>query len=173
MDRGKPGAPGGGHGWAQTANFLVVGVLMLAFAIGLRLRFPTGKASTFGPLLIALFGLGLVASGIFTTDPPQASATEGTIFGAMHNLAVLVLLAAIIAACFVFARRFRQDSKWRGYSLYSVITGVLVPGLLVAFIVQEPGAPYVGLFQRVLVAVFFLWVEVVTLRALWSTARAG
>lgn len=163
----------GEHGWAQSANFIVVGLLMLVFAAGLRRRFPAGKASTFGPLLIALFGLGLVASSIFPKDPdpPQGGATEMTTSGAIHTLAFLVILVAILAACLVFARRFRQEPKWRGYSLYSVITGFLVLGLLVAFIVQGTDLPFPGVFQRVLVAVFFLWVELIALRALRLTKR--
>jgi hypothetical membrane protein len=160
----------GEQGWAQSANFLLVGLLMLAFALGLRLRFPSGKGSTFGPLLIALFGLGLLVSGIFTTDPPQGGATSMTTSGAIHDLAFLLVLAAIVAACFVFARRFRREATWRGYGLYSFITGFLVLGLLAAFILHGDGAPVAGLLQRVLVAVFFLWVEVIALRAVRLTA---
>src|SRR5262249_30525864 len=40
----------GKHGWVQTANFIVVGLLMLLFAVGLRGHFPSGRASLFGPL---------------------------------------------------------------------------------------------------------------------------
>jgi hypothetical membrane protein len=160
----------GEHGWAQSTNFLLVGLLMLAFAVGLRLRFPAGKASTFGPPLIALFGLGLVVSGIFATDPPQGGATSMTTSGAIHDFAFLLILAAIVGACFVFARRFRREATWRGYGLYSTITGLLVLGLLAAFILQGDGAPVAGLLQRILVAVFFLWVEVIALRAVRLTA---
>jgi hypothetical membrane protein len=161
----------GEQGWAQSANFIVVGLLMLAFALGLRLRFPAGKAAMFGPLFIALFGLGLMVSGIFPTDPPQRDATEMTTSGAIHNLAFLLILASVITACFVFARRFRQEPTWRGYDLYSVVTSLLVLGVLVAFVIQGDGAPFAGVFQRVLVAAFFLWIEVVALRALRRTRR--
>jgi hypothetical membrane protein len=156
----------GERGWAQSANFIVLGLLMLTFAAGLHQLFPAGKASVCGPPLIALFGLGFVASGIFPTDPPRGGATELTTSGAIHDLAFLVILAAVIVACFVFARRFRQEPNWRGYGLYSVSTSLLVLGLLVAFVIQGNGAPFAGVFQRVLVAAFFLWIEVVALRAL-------
>jgi hypothetical membrane protein len=162
----------GERGWAQSANFIVLGLLMLTFAAGLRQLFPAGKASAFGPSLIVLFGLGFVASGIFPTDPPRGGATDMTTVGTIHDLAFLVILAAVIAACFVFARRFSQESAWRGYGLYSVITGVLVPVLLIALIVQGPDASFAGVSQRVLVAAFFLWVEVVALQALRITMRA-
>ena len=41
----------------------------LAFAGGLRRIWRTGRASVWGPLLIGLFGLGLVIAGVFVTDP--------------------------------------------------------------------------------------------------------
>lgn len=162
----------GERGWVQSANFIVLGLLTVAFAAGLRYLFSVGRASVFGPPLIALFGLGFVASGIFPTDQPHGGATVMTTSGVIHDLAFLVLLVAIIAACFVFARRFRHDLNWRGYGLYSIITGFLVPLLLIAFVVQGQGAPVAGVSQRILVAVFVLWVELVALRAL-GLQRAG
>ena len=47
------------QGWEQIANFLVSGSLCIAFAVGLRRIWPTGRASVWGPLLI----------GLFVTDP--------------------------------------------------------------------------------------------------------
>ncbi len=159
----------GEHGWVQSANFIVVGLLIVAFAVGLRQLFSAGRASKFGPRLVALVGLGLVASGIFPTDPsnyPVKGDATLTAAGAIHNFAFLVIMAAIIAACFVFGRRFREEPTWQGYGRYSVITGIVVPGLLVAFIVSGSDQTFVGLTQRALVAVFFLWIEVIALRAL-------
>jgi hypothetical membrane protein len=158
----------GEHGWVQDANFIVVGLLILALAVALRLLFPTGRASVFGPLLVGMVGFGLVASGIFRTDPhnyPAGADTTVTARGSVHNLAFLVIIVSVIAGCLVYARRFRQEPAWHGYGIYSVITAVLVPALLVVFIASG-GQSFTGLAQRVLVAVFFIWFEVIALRAL-------
>jgi hypothetical membrane protein len=160
----------GAHGWVQSANFLLFGVLLIAFAAGLRQLFPTGRASVFGPLLLALSGLGLVVSGVFPTDP--ISATSNTLAGTIHNLAGLVVFSMLSAACFVYARRFRREPAWRGYGLYSVMTGVLSPVLVVAFVVQFVDTPYAGLFQRVFIAILWLWIAVVALHARTVTMRA-
>jgi hypothetical protein len=57
-------------GWTQTANFIITGFLMLAFAIGLygalRMR---GRDSILGPILIGVYALGLLGSGAFAADP--------------------------------------------------------------------------------------------------------
>src|SRR5687768_11354689 len=45
------------NGWIQIANFVLGGLLAIAFAVGTR-RVLTGRASTWGPRLLAVYGLG-------------------------------------------------------------------------------------------------------------------
>jgi hypothetical membrane protein len=162
----------GPHGWVQSANFIVVGLLLIAFAAGLRQLFPTGRASLFGPALVGLIGLCVVASGFFRTDPsnyPAGADTTTTARGAVHEIAFAIVLVSVIASCFVFARRFRQEPAWHGYGLYSIITAVLV--VLLAVVAPGPGQSLTGIVQRILVATFFLWFEVIALRALRLVTR--
>src|SRR5215470_5128121 len=56
------------QGWEQIANFLLCGALCLAFAVGLRRVWRTGRGSVWGPRLIGLFGLGLLIAGAFVID---------------------------------------------------------------------------------------------------------
>src|SRR5713101_3456188 len=126
------------QGWEQTANFLVCGVLVLAFALGLRRSLGTGKGMTFGPILLTIFALGLLVAGLFTTDPalgyppgvpmPAPQTAHGTI----HGLAGLVVFLSLPAACFVLARRFARDPRWRGWAAYSIFTGVFVLASFIA-----------------------------------------
>ena len=159
----------GAHGWVQSANFLLFGVLLIAFAAGLRQLFPTGRASVFGPLLLGLSGLGLIVSGIFPTDP--ISTTSNTLAGTIHNMAALLVFSTQSAACFVYARRFRQEPAWRGYGLYSVITGVITPVLFIAFVVQFVDTPYGGLVQRVFTTIIWLWIAAIAFHARTLTMR--
>src|SRR5579864_7245742 len=48
------------QGWKQIANFIVCGLLSAGFAWGLRRALGSGKGATWGPLLLALFGVSLV-----------------------------------------------------------------------------------------------------------------
>jgi hypothetical membrane protein len=59
----------GDYGWVQVANFIVVGLLTLAFAAGLRHTLRPGKGSTLGPLLVGIWAVGLLGAGVFVTDP--------------------------------------------------------------------------------------------------------
>src|SRR5689334_15941007 len=55
----------GERGWVQIANFLVCGALVIGFAFGLRRVLHPGMGSTWGPILLGIFGLCLVGAGVF------------------------------------------------------------------------------------------------------------
>jgi Protein of unknown function (DUF998) len=63
----------GRQGWAQRTNFVAVGTLYLAAALGLA-REPTRLAgSAVSPAIIAGVGIGLIGSGLFVPGPNQES----------------------------------------------------------------------------------------------------
>ena len=76
----------GDWGWVQMVNFALAGVLNLLYAVGLWRRLHTGRAGTWGPILIGAYGLGLIVVSIFRTDPangfppgfPQQHTLPGT-----------------------------------------------------------------------------------------------
>src|SRR5262249_28980324 len=70
-------AVGSRYGWIQTANFIVAGLLALAFAAGVRRALSPGPGSRWGAILIALWAMGLVGAGVFTTGP-EAGYPPGT-----------------------------------------------------------------------------------------------
>src|SRR5947209_19411369 len=47
------------QGWMQIANFIVSGLLILGFAVGLRQALRGGRGATWGPILIAAVRAGL------------------------------------------------------------------------------------------------------------------
>ena len=118
-------------GWIQIANFLLTGFLALAGAVGLRRVLRDQRGSSAGPILVGLYGLGMIGAGLFGPDPlpspgqaPQISAT-----GALHLVAFLVSFLSLIAACFVLARRFSAAGK-PGWMVYSIATALLAPALV-------------------------------------------
>ena len=131
----------GDLGWIQIANFEVTGLLVLACAVGMR-RARTG---TWGSLLFGGYGVGLVAAGIFHPDPslgfpPGAPAGMPTMswHAALHTVAFNVAFLSLIAACFVFARRFSAIGQ-RGWAAYCAATGA-VPVLLIALSAAQGGS---------------------------------
>jgi hypothetical protein len=168
------------QGWEQIANFLVCGALCVAFAVGLRRIWCTGRASVWGPLLAGLFGLGLLIAGVFVIDPGQGyppgaplnGSTLQTWHGWVHAINGLVLFTVVLpAASFVLARRFAAEPQNRRWATYSWMTGALIllislpVNTIVVPFVEYAGLPVIdGLIQRVEIIMFWTWLA---LTALW------
>ena len=146
----------GPYGWIQVANFVALGLLVLALAAGLRRGLPGGPGAAAGPRLLAVAGAGLVLLGAKTDPvaPPQS------LHGWVHLGAFLLTAAALLAACAAFWRLLRRDARWRGAGRCS-----LGAGLLVAASLALPGA----VAGYVFVAVLVVWLEVLAVR-LWDVA---
>jgi hypothetical protein len=161
----------GEGGWIQVTNFIVTGVLMVAYALGVRRALMTGHGAVWGPILIGAFGLGLVAAGVFVQDPafgyppgtPSGIPESHTLHGALHNAAALVVFGSLPAACFVLYRRFRA-SRNRGWAVYSLLTGVAVPAFIVTSSLALFSDGPAGLFQRLSVSAGWLWIGLLALR---------
>jgi Protein of unknown function (DUF998) len=166
----------GDDGWVQSANFVVAGLLTLAFAVGLRRAFRPLGSSIWGPLLIGVWAIGLLGAGIFPTDPvsgyPPGTPDQlpgYTWHGALHDLFSLPGFAALAAACFVFGSRFAARGE-RGWAVYSLFTGL---AFTVAFVLASAGfgqaeglVDLAGLLQRLAVTIGFGWLTLLAVRML-------
>src|SRR5438270_8083592 len=121
----------GDWGWVHIALLIGTGLLTIGAAIGLRRTLRGSSGGTWGPLLIGLYGLGLVGAGIFSADPafgfpPGTPADYHAVswHGLLHLASGSIGFLGLIAACMVFARRFASLGKG-GWAVYSGATGVL------------------------------------------------
>jgi len=122
----------GDLGWIQITNFLVSGLLVILGAAGLRHAMQKGKGRIAGPLLLGLYGLGLIGAGFFIADPmmgfppgtPEGMPKAISFNGMMHLVSGSIGFLGLIAACMVLARRFASLKK-KGLAVYSVATGVI------------------------------------------------
>ena len=156
----------GKRGWMQVANFLICGLLLLGFSVGLGQVLPSGPGTIWGPVLLGLFGLGLMLSGLFVGEPhtPQ---------GMIHGLAGLVVFSSLPLASFVLAWRFASNPAWHGWALYSLVTGIAVVGLFITTDIVSnlnqkgrlENAP-TGLLQRLTILAGWSWIALLALRYL-------
>jgi hypothetical protein len=148
----------GDRGWIQVANFVVFGVGMLAFAIGVYRTLDTAV----GALLLAIFGLAMVAAGVFVMDPmrgyppgtPPGTPARLTWHARIHEGTGPVGFLAIFGACLAVAARL--DGPWRMYSVLTAAAGLLL--LLGTGIAWRTDAARTGLIQRALVVVYCGWI---------------
>lgn len=158
----------GPMGWTQAANFLITGVLMLGFAWGVRRVLRGQPGSTWGPVLMAAIGVGLIGAGFFVTDPLNgypvgtiALPLEYTFAGRMHRLFSALVFLGLPGACFVLARRFGRLGR-KTWALYSNATGL---GFIALFVVTSLGFGQIagleaiaGLLQRLTLTVGWVWI---------------
>lgn len=123
-------------GWIQITNFVLTGLLSLACAVGMRRVLHPGRGGTWGPRLIGGYGLGLVAGGVFVADPalgfppgtPDGIPDDLSWHGIVHGVAPVVAFLALMAACFVLARRFSTVGQ-RRWTWFCIAAGVVLIGL--------------------------------------------
>jgi hypothetical membrane protein len=164
----------GPSGWLQNANFLLFGVLMIAYAIGLHLGVRPTKWGVVGVTFLVLSGVGLLWGGVF----PATDAT-GAFDGdrLLHIPGFIMTFLGGGIGLIVMSRRMARDSRWTSLATYALVTGIamLVLILVGGGLVRPPGAPlhaWFGLFQWVLLAVWLPCTIVLALRLL-RVARAA
>jgi hypothetical protein len=159
----------GDLGWIQITNFLVSGVLVIAGALGIRRALRPGRAGTWGPLLVGVYGLGLIGAGLFVADPvfgfPPGTAVDAHTFswhGLLHFASGGIGFLGLIAATMVFARRFAALGQ-RGWAAYSVMTGLL---FLLGFvgIASGSGNSWTVLGFWIAVVLAWAWLTAMTTR---------
>lgn len=119
----------GPMGWIHILLFIITGLLVILGAVGIRRAIKGQRAGTWGPLMIGLYGVGLIAAGLFVPDPMKGfppGMPGGTIStsGIMHLVSGMVGFTGLIAACFVFARRFK-GLKQKSMMILSLKTGII------------------------------------------------
>ena len=167
----------GDLGWIQMANLVVSGLLVVAGAVGMRRALATGRGRTWGPLLVGIYGMGLVGGGFFTADPAlgfppgtPADAQAISWHGLLHFVSGGVGFLALIAGCFVFARRFAGRGE-RGWAAYSVVTGVVF-FLAFAGIAAGSGNGWTILGFWIGVVLAWSWISALALRLAGREAGA-
>ncbi len=162
----------GNLGWVQITNFVISGGLTVAFAVGLARSLKNGLGRTWGPRLLALYGLGLIAAGAFIADPmdgfppgtPSGKALHPTWHGTLHLVSGSIAFVGLIAAYLVFALRFFRSGQ-RGWARGSATVGIFY---FVAFVgiaggSQESGSTLVGVTVGFTVAVVLGWIWIFTM----------
>ena len=166
----------GDLGWIQIANFAITGLLVIAAAIGLRRSLAVGRGRTWGPILIGLYGVGLLGAAVFVADPAfgfppgtPADAHAISTSGLMHFAFGGIGFLAFIAGCFVFARRFAAERD-RGWATFSIITGVVfLAGFVGIASGSGGGATLLGFWLGLVVA--WTWLSGVSVRQLSGGSR--
>jgi hypothetical membrane protein len=160
----------GPRGWIQMANFILLGLLLLVFTIGVAAEFRDGKASRGGLILLAIIAVLFIVSGPFRMDPMFTPANQVTVHGTIHGISGAIIFVLMPISCFVYLRRFRADPKWHFLQGWTLALGIVTAVALVVFSViskapdlQNAFIDWLGLLQRALIVPYMLWLFIFAL----------
>jgi hypothetical protein len=165
-------------GWMQRTSFLLNGMLLVAFAAGLRKWLPPFNGAVRGVIPIALVGVGLIGAGICNTDPVYGYPTnlplklaQFSLHGHFHDGFSILVFVFLPIACFKFRKRFLQLGE-TGWATYTAFTGFAMPVVFVLTSLgfkQVPGfVEFAGLTQRLTLVIGWTWL---TLLSIHITSR--
>jgi len=163
-------------GWIQQVNFVVFGVLIIVFALGLHRGIrPAGRIGLVGAAILTWSGVGLILSAVF----PLRDDVAGDFYDptGMHTINGTIFFLSLGTGLILISRRLARDPAWRGLAGYALGSGII---LMVSFpffglVVRPDDAPlhdFAGLVQRASVAVWFAAIVTLAVRLRRLTAVA-
>jgi len=170
----------GNLGWIQAVNFLITGLLLIVFAVGL---WRTLQPAFWRSFLVGLVGIGLIGAGLFVTDPvsgypPGTSLmmAEYSTAGRIHDLFSILTFLGLPLTCLMFGFRFLRARKY-GWAVYSAGSGI---AMFVFFVLASMGFSQIpgytdlaGLFQRLSIVSGLGWISLLAFHMLNSLPRGS
>ena len=166
-----------GHlGWIQQTNLAVTGLLVVAFAAGLRRCLPEVRRVRRAAILLTGFGAGMLGAAFFSADPAlgfpigtPADYRGVSGHGAGHMVAASLGFLCLILATVTLARHFARQHE-RAWARWSLATGVFFLGSFVG--VSGTGSPAGVVAFTLGVVTVFTWIASLAARTL-RTSVAG
>jgi hypothetical membrane protein len=170
----------GPNGWIQQVNFVVFGLLLLVFAVGLNRAITSTRLRRTSGVLLVLSGIGLLLAAAL---PLREDAAGATYDPGGHFVAGVTFFLGSALALVVLSVRMRGDANWRGLANYTLGAGCVA---LACFVVlgwfaipdRAPLHAYAGLLQRAtLLTVTFpcfvtMGVRLLRLSHRWASSQA-
>jgi hypothetical membrane protein len=162
----------GPYWYLQTLNFFLTGMLIVAFAFGLRFALGrSGRAARTAPRLVGAAGVALFLAGVFpeSLDKPLSDGGTFTLYPSLgHVLVSLAAFLCLIAAAFCVGWAQRKDARYGRFGWFSLVFGFL--SILTLQLMSLP-QDVSGLGQRIFLGTVFLWMMVLAAKAHAVTGR--
>jgi len=147
-------------------NFGITGILIVIFAFGLVGHIQNGNWSKIGIILLLVCGVGEAITGALPCDP-GCPAAAGSFSQNAHLGIAVVFFVSIAITPLILGIGLERDKFWKPYRTYSIVSGLTAIALFVAFSISVLSSfQYVGLLERLFLAVPFLWIELMAVRSL-------
>jgi len=160
---GATGAPT--QVYSAWVNNVPLGVFFLLFAMGVARRFRDSRLAWLSAALMAIHGLGSLATGYFPCDQGCAPAQPST-SQHIHNLAGLVMFASLTVSSGLWAFLGKRLLSSPGFGMFSALC-VLLSLVTVSMMAKAFADGHLfGLYQRLNYGVSVAWIAVLAVFAL-------
>lgn len=145
------GAVNAPYGIVQQANFVLLGLSVLAFTIGIDRRFRDGWRPWVGVILIGVFALfAAVGNGVFPVNNENPDAMTNM----LHGIGAIVGFLAALVGIPLTAWRLSAAEHWPAYHTWKAVVLIAVVGFAgFALLLSSMGTSWAGLAQRLFVGV--------------------
>jgi len=157
-------------GWLQSIGFLVVGLLVEVFAVGLLFSIRGTRGFRIGIGLLVCFGFGLLMIGAFREDP---TGSLHTIQGTIHIVTAAIIFSVFPIASLLIGLGLRKDPYWKGLFRHTIVTSGLAFVFVIGHLFLLDQLSWLGLYERVLVANIVIWVEIMAIKLLRLSLSAS
>jgi hypothetical protein len=157
-------------GWLQSIGFLVVGLLVEVFAVGLLFSIRGTRGFRLGIGLLVCFGFGLLMIGAFREDP---TGSLHTIQGTIHIVTAAIVFSVFPIASLLIGLGLRKDPYWKGLFRHTIVTSGLAFAFVIGHLFLLDQLSWLGLYERVLVANIVIWVEIMAIKLLRLSLSAS
>jgi len=156
-------------GWIHITVMVLTGAMTVGAAVGMHRALAGRPGGTWGPRLLAGYGFGLVAAGVFVADPmngfplgtPNGRPAHPSVHGSAHIAAGGLGFLCLIAATFVLAAAFARtgDKRW---AWFSRVTGIAFAAGFAGVTTGSSSASIIfGFWAAIILA--FAWLAAVSL----------
>ena len=132
----------------------------------------TSRFGRVGTLFLGASGVAMLGVALFPAEIDVAAPSRS---GQLHDLSALIYFFTTAVGALLLSWTFRNHQRWRKYSRSEMILAVLVAVAFLLFFTVYPLQadstpmvpqlrPLIGLFQRALIFLIWLWLSVTTVR---------
>jgi hypothetical protein len=151
----------GAYGPWMTTTYMALSAALLGLGYGLAKTLPRTRLTNTACLLFLVAAAATFVAGLFQMDFPPP---PRTLSGRLHALGGLLAFPTMTLGTFLFSLSFRRDGYWRTVSVPSLTLSAGIIGALLLGIVSLLTLGFGGYAQRLLIALLFAWMIVVSLR---------
>ena len=147
----------------QDANFVLTGLLTIGFVVALAPSIGRSRGSRLAAILLLVYPIAFVLVGTVIPLPSPLHVPVGSIG-----------FFLTIVGMTITSWPMRRDASWQRLASFTLVTGIVsIVGFFVYGFLQSQSitTSWLGLAQRLVLAPYFVWIEIVAIKLVSASRR--